>query len=185
MYSFLFLLINCGTVQLWYWCGGRSRKKRLRLKGWTVAAKSGGTERFADTGQAFASLPASGARVADKEPEGRGRWTAHVEVEGWRVFLLFPAKTMTARSALHEATALIARAKRRQIKQHQPKPAATRRRAKHGSRWIFSFCLEARKARAKKTMEAAMRKRKERKRHDKLERSGTRRADGSFLYLKN
>jgi len=34
-------------------------------------------------------------------------------------------------------------------------------------------------------MEAAMRKRKERKRHDKLERSGTRRADGSFLYLKN
>lgn len=43
------------------------------------------------------------------------RWTAHVEVEGWRVFLLFPAKTMTARSALHEATALIARAKRRQI----------------------------------------------------------------------
>jgi hypothetical protein len=70
-----------------------------------VAANSGGTERFADTGQALASLPASGARVADKEPEGRGRWTAHVEVEGWRVFLLFPAKTMTARSALHEATA--------------------------------------------------------------------------------
>jgi hypothetical protein len=34
-------------------------------------------------------------------------------------------------------------------------------------------------------MEAAMRKRKERKRHDKLERSGARRADGSFLYLKN
>jgi len=185
LYSFLFLLINCGTVNLWYWCGGKeSGKKRLRLKGWTVAANSGGTERFADTGQAFASLPASGARVADKEPEERGRWTAHVEVKGWRVFLLFPAKTMTARSALHEATALIARAKRRQIKQSQPKPAATRRRAKHGSRWIFSFCLEARKARAKKTMEAAMRKRKERKRHDKLERSGTRRADGSFLYLK-
>ena len=137
---FLFQLINCGTVQLWYWCGGGSRKKRLRLKGWTVAANSGGTERFADTGQAFASLPASGARVADKEPEERGRWTAHVEVEGWRVFLLFSAKTMTARSALHEATALIARAERRQIKQSQPKPAATRRRAKHGSRWIFSFC---------------------------------------------
>ncbi len=149
-----------------------------------MAANSGGTERFADTGQALASLHASGARVADKEPEERGRWTAHVEVEGWRVFLLFPAKTMTTRSALHEATALIARAKRRQIKQSQPKPAATRRRAKHGSRWIFSFCLEARKARAKKTMEAAMRKRKERKRHDKLERSGTRRADGSFLSKK-
>jgi hypothetical protein len=33
-------------------------------------------------------------------------------------------------------------------------------------------------------MEAAMRKRKERKRHDKLERSGTRRADGSFLSKK-
>ena len=112
------------------------------------------------------------------------RWAAHVEVKGWRVFLLLSAKTMTARSALHEATALIARAKRRQIKQSQPKPAATRRRAKHGSRWIFSFCLEARKARAKKTMEAAMRKRKERKRHDKLERSGTRRADGSFLSKK-
>lgn len=29
--------------------------------------------------------------------------------------LVFPAKTVTARSALHEATALIARAKRRQI----------------------------------------------------------------------
>jgi len=135
---------------------GEAGKKRLRLKGWTVAAKSGGTERFADTGQAFASLPASGARVADKEPEERGRWTAYVEVKGWRVFLLFSSKTMIARSALHEATLLIARAKRRQIKQHQPKPVATRRRAKHGSRLIFSFCLEARKARAKKTMEAAM-----------------------------
>jgi hypothetical protein len=91
-----------------------------------------------------------------KSPSKRGRWTAHVEVKGWRVFLLFPAKTMTARSALHEATALIARAKRRQVKQSQPKPTATSRRAKHGSRWIFSFCLEARKARAKKTKEAAM-----------------------------
>lgn len=68
-FYFLFLLINCGTVQLWYWCGGKEAgKKRLRLKGWTVAANSGGTERFADTGQALASLPASGARVADKEP---------------------------------------------------------------------------------------------------------------------
>lgn len=56
----------CSSVVLVRWEG--SRKKRLRLKGWTVAANSGGTERFADTGQAFASLPASGARVADKEP---------------------------------------------------------------------------------------------------------------------
>lgn len=71
----------------------------------------------------------------------------------------------------------------------KPQPDATSRRAKHGSRWIFSFCLEcslsfcrrARKARAKKTKEAAMRKRKERKRHDKLERSGTRRATRLFF----
>jgi hypothetical protein len=69
-FYFLFLLINCGTVQLWYWCGGKEAgKKRLRLKGWTVAAMSGAiAERVADNGQAFASLPASGARVADKEP---------------------------------------------------------------------------------------------------------------------
>jgi len=57
------------AVDWWQWCSGKEAgKKRLRLKGWTVAANSGGTERFADTGQAFASLPASGARVADKEP---------------------------------------------------------------------------------------------------------------------
>lgn len=90
MYSFSSLipaeLLICGSGAV-----GEAGKKRLRLKGWTVAANSGGTERFADTVQAFASLPASGARVADKEPEERGRWTAHVEVEGWSRFsVLFP-----------------------------------------------------------------------------------------------
>lgn len=119
--GFLFLFSSfffTVTVQLWYWCGGGSRKKRLRLKGWTVAAMSGAiAQRVADTGQAFASLPASGAGGGGQRAvRNERRWTAHVEVEGWRVFLLFPAKTMTARSALHEATALIARAKRRQIK---------------------------------------------------------------------
>mgnify|MGYP006901956113 CR=1 FL=1 len=48
------------TVNQWQWCGGKEAgKKRLRLKGWPVAANSGGTERFADTGQASASLTAS------------------------------------------------------------------------------------------------------------------------------
>ena len=31
-FYFLFLLINCGTVQPWYWCGGRSRKKAPAAK---------------------------------------------------------------------------------------------------------------------------------------------------------
>jgi len=54
-----------------------------------VAAMNGAlAEWVADTGQAFASRPASGARVVDRKPEERGRWTPNVEVEGWRGFLL-------------------------------------------------------------------------------------------------
>lgn len=52
VFSILFLLFSLLLLLICGRCGGKSRKKRLRLKGWTVAANSGGTERFADTGQA-------------------------------------------------------------------------------------------------------------------------------------
>jgi hypothetical protein len=53
------------------------------------------------------------------------RGLAYVEVKGWRRFLLFSAKTVTARNARHKATYLP-----EANKQSQPQPAATRRRAK-------------------------------------------------------
>ena len=76
---------------------------------------------------------------------------------------------MTARSALHEATLLIARAKRRQsnkVSRSPQRPAGEPNTAAGG----FLAFAGGTEARAKKTKEAAMRKRKERKRHDKLAR---------------
>ena len=72
-------------------------------------------EWVADTGQAFASRPASGARVADREWRGTNHGgLAYVEVEDWSRFsvLLVFAKNLTNTllgtdwNALHEATYL-------------------------------------------------------------------------------
>jgi len=38
-----------------------------------------------------------------KKPAGTRAFCSSVEVEGWRCFCLFSAKTMTARNALHKA----------------------------------------------------------------------------------
>lgn len=95
--------------------------------------------------------------------------TCRSEGLAWFLPFGFPAKTMTARSALHEATALIARAKRRQsnkVSRSPQRPAGEPNMAAGG----FLAFAGGTEARAKKTKEAAMRKRKERKRHDKLAR---------------
>lgn len=102
--------INCTAV-------AQSKEKAPAAKKRKTGCKRVRNERFAD-GLTKRREPtcewSKGGRPGAVRNERRG--LPYVVVEGWRGFCFWlKAKTMTARSVPHEATALIARAQRRQI----------------------------------------------------------------------